>query len=814
MRNLKRNLQITLYVMVVLSSILLGWGMEMPSIAATALAGATLGFIITDCLNIFRLTGIIANIVSLAVLFVAMGNFFGVDGAGKLTAVATLLTYLVTVLMFQEKTPRLNWQLLVLSLLQVVLSAIFSLDFEAGLLFFCYFLVIGAVIFQQSIFIQHSEVEKQNIASALAAEQDANESAETSDAAGLTDSLTTPLVFHDSHSQYSFDWPALTKQLSIWSFLAFAFTATLFQLTPRNARPWYGPAAVAETTTAGVSKSVDLDERGQISLSQRLMMRVQFLTKNGRPLQPSGVPYFRGIALSNLVIRNGKTDFQAPYDRVDQDHYQPPPPSRSAAGEIIQSFTIEESADPLIYGAFPFYAARQTRQRDGTPDRINFCHELSALTRCPLRASMEVRQFKYNAVTVLNENSQFPKSWPYIANTIDYREQPMAEDQPQQAWLTQMDPARYPTLTQISDQIAAQVKSSGGDRKDLILAIENFFLTPGRFKYTLDYTDIKRDEKLDPVEDFVRNHRSGHCETFAAATTLMLRHQGIPARLVVGYCGGEYNHLSSTFIIRASHAHAWVEAYLRPEDCSDAMLNSGLAGPGGAWTVVESTPAMSDAVVENSDDEAMDLARNVWEDYVIGNDSSSNPNASGSPVYGWLRHLNLEWWGERVRRFETTINQPVIKYGFPAMLGLLSLVFLLRSYLRSDESQAGTAKVGLLRRLVAKAVSLVSPDLAKWVIGRRNGDAVEFYQSMEQILASHNLYREPTQTHREFAGVVLENYSEHPKFEVIQTIVADITQRFNQVRFGNMTFDEETTTKIQSELVALKTTLAMPRSQS
>ncbi len=814
MRNLKRNLQITLYIMVLLSSILLGWGMELPSIIATAIAGATLGFIITDCLSIFRLTGIIANIVSLAVLVVAMGNFFGVDGAGKLAAVATLLTYLLTVLMFQEKTPRLNWQLLVLSLLQVVLSAIFSLDFEAGLLFFSYFVVVGAVIFQQSIFIQHSEVEKQNIASASAAEQVLNSSSETLAPTRSTESPNTPLIFHDSHSQYSFSWSSLIKQLSIWAFLAFAFSATLFQLTPRNTRPWYGPTEVAETTTAGVSKSVDLDERGQISLSQRLMMRVQFLTKNGRPLQPNGVPYFRGIALSNLVIRNGKTDFQAPYDRVDQDHYQTPPSSRSLAGEIIQSYTIEESADPLIYGAFPFYAAPQTRQRDGTPERINFCHELSALTRCPLRASMEVRQFKYNAITILDQNSQFPQSWPYIANTMAFQEQPMANNQPQRAWLTQMDPARYPTLTQISDQIANQVKMRGGDRKDLILAIENYFLTPGRFKYTLDYTNVKRDENLDPVEDFVRNHRSGHCETFAAATTLMLRHQGIPARLVVGYCGGEYNHLSSTFIIRAAHAHAWVEAYLRPEDCSDAMIDSGLAGPGGAWTVVESTPAMSDAVVENSDEQAMDLARNVWEDYVIGNDSSSNPNASGSPVYGWLRHLNIEWWGERIRKFETMVNQPAVKYGLPVFLGLLSIVFLLRSYLRTDESKSSTVKVGFFRRLVAKAVSLVSPDLAQWMIGRGKGNAVEFYQSLEQILASHDLFREPTQTHREFAGVVLDRFSEHPKFELIETTVADITRRFNQVRFGNMTFDEETTTMIQSELLALKTTLAMPQSQT
>ena len=812
MQNLKRNLQITLFIMVLLSSILLGWGMESPSIMATAVAGATLGFIITDCLNIYRLTGVIANIVSLTVLVVAMGNFFGEDGAGKLAAVATLLTYLLTVLMFQEKSPRLNWQLLVLSLLQVVLSAIFSLDFEAGLLFFCYFLIVGAVIFQQSIYIQHSEVEKQNIASAKTAQNvlvAGQTPPETDDIARPSKPL---LVFHDSSSAHSFDWQSLSRQLAIWSFLAFAFTATLFQITPRNTRPWYGPAGVAETTTAGVSKSVDLDERGQISLTQQLMMRVQFIAGDGKPFQPNGVPYFRGLALSNLVIFNGKTDFQAPYDRVDQNHYQAPRTARGVNGAILQNFTIEESADPLIYGAFPFFSVRETPELEGTPDRIRFCHEISALTRCPLRASMEVRQFKYNAATILDQNGGFPKSWPFIANTLNYQELPMSNDKPQQAWLTQMDPERYPTLVQISNQIAEKVKARGGDRKDLIVAIENFFLTPGRFQYTLDYTDVKRNDQLDPVEDFIRNHRQGHCETFAAATTLMLRHQGIPARLVVGYCGGEYNQLSSTFIIRASHAHAWVEAYLRPEDCSESMIDAGLAGPGGAWQIVESTPAMANAVVEDSSDEAMDLARNAWEDYVIGNDSSTDASGARSPVYGWLRHLNLEWWGEKIRRFEATINRPAIKYGFPAGLGFLSLLFFLRSYFLPGKDDAERKKAGFFRRLVAKAVSFVSPDLAKWMIGKRQGNAVAFYQKMEQILASHDLFREPNQTHREFAGVVSETFADHPKSDFIQTTVATVTQRFNQVRFGNTKFDEATTAKLHDELADLKATLATSKS--
>ena len=43
---------------------------------------------------------------------------------------------------------------------------------------------------------------------------------------------------------------------------------------------------------------------------------------------------------------------------------------------------------------------------------------------------------------------------------------------------------------------------------------------------------------------------------------LLLRSQGIPARLVTGFLGGEYNPFEGYFIVRDSNAHAWVEAWI------------------------------------------------------------------------------------------------------------------------------------------------------------------------------------------------------------------------------------------------------------
>jgi len=68
-------------------------------------------------------------------------------------------------------------------------------------------------------------------------------------------------------------------------------------------------------------------------------------------------------------------------------------------------------------------------------------------------------------------------------------------------------------------------------------------------------------EGFTPLSDFVRNSRSGHCEYFAAATTLLLRAAGIPARYATGFAVMEYSPLESAFVVRARHAHAWARAW-------------------------------------------------------------------------------------------------------------------------------------------------------------------------------------------------------------------------------------------------------------
>src|SRR5262249_46584436 len=52
------------------------------------------------------------------------------------------------------------------------------------------------------------------------------------------------------------------------------------------------------------------------------------------------------------------------------------------------------------------------------------------------------------------------------------------------------------------------------------------------------------------------------CEFFATSMALLLRYQGIPARVVNGFLEGEYNEIGDFYLVRQSDAHTWVEVYI------------------------------------------------------------------------------------------------------------------------------------------------------------------------------------------------------------------------------------------------------------
>ncbi len=93
-----------------------------------------------------------------------------------------------------------------------------------------------------------------------------------------------------------------------------------------------------------------------------------------------------------------------------------------------------------------------------------------------------------------------------------------------------------------------------------------------RFRYSTFREHAPR-SGLTPLADFLLVSQSGHCEYFAAATTLLLRAGGVPARYATGYVAREYSTLEDSVVVRARHAHAWTRAFI-----------------GGRWVELDTTP--------------------------------------------------------------------------------------------------------------------------------------------------------------------------------------------------------------------------------
>lgn len=87
--------------------------------------------------------------------------------------------------------------------------------------------------------------------------------------------------------------------------------------------------------------------------------------------------------------------------------------------------------------------------------------------------------------------------------------------------------------------------------------LEDYF-AGGRFRYST--RDLPH--SADPMDEFLFEKKSGHCEFFASSFATLLRAAGVPSRLVAGYYGGDYNDIGGYYLVTSDMAHVWVEVYL------------------------------------------------------------------------------------------------------------------------------------------------------------------------------------------------------------------------------------------------------------
>ncbi len=136
----------------------------------------------------------------------------------------------------------------------------------------------------------------------------------------------------------------------------------------------------------------------------------------------------------------------------------------------------------------------------------------------------------------------------------------------------------------------------------------------GHFNQSFTYTLSPGRLLGDSIDRFMFDSQRGYCEHYAAATTFMLRSAGIPARVVAGYQGGEWNPYQGYLQVRQYDAHAWVEVWLE----------------GRGWVRLDPTAAVAPERIESSAESFL---------------RSSSDALAASRIFrtGWLRELQLRY---------------------------------------------------------------------------------------------------------------------------------------------------------------------------
>jgi len=323
------------------------------------------------------------------------------------------------------------------------------------------------------------------------------------------------------------------KQTASVTFRIFLVTlplsVVLFLFFPRLSHPlWQMPGSSSAGT--GVSDSMTPGDISSLSLTDEIAFRVKF--KKAVPLP--GQLYWRGLVLSQfdgLTWHRGEAQGGA---------------ALSITGSAIDyTIYLEPHKHNWLFFLDMPVKTKATRFIKALPNEqfINTLND-KVEQRLQYQGSSYLR---YIAVPQLSKS---------IAQY--YLQLPATGNQRIKAW---------------ARSLRAQVTT---DEAFINRVLQYIYQQP--FRYTLQ-PDILAKEGID---DFWFNTQNGFCEHYASSLAFIARAAGIPARIVIGYQGGEKNPFSENWIVRQKNAHAWTELWLQ----------------GRGWQRVDPTAAINPSRVE------------------------------------------------------------------------------------------------------------------------------------------------------------------------------------------------------------------------
>lgn len=215
-------------------------------------------------------------------------------------------------------------------------------------------------------------------------------------------------------------------------------------------------------------------------------------------------------------------------------------------------------------------------------------------------------------------------------------------------------------------ELATEWRARSGDDLALVRTALAYFNQNG-FTYTLEPPPLG----FNSVDEFLFKTKKGFCEHYAGSFVFLMRAAGIPARVVTGYQGGEYNDLGGYYVLRQYDAHAWAEVWLRDR----------------GWVRIDPTAAVSPQRIENGLNAALpgnadlpllartqspfllslrfnlDALTNQWNQWVLGYDTERQ--------FAFLTRLGME----DITWQKLAIN---MLSGVALLVGIFALIMLRR----------------------------------------------------------------------------------------------------------------------------------------
>jgi protein-glutamine gamma-glutamyltransferase len=287
--------------------------------------------------------------------------------------------------------------------------------------------------------------------------------------------------------------------------------------------------------STGATTSVDLHYRGRLGDAPVMYVR-------------TGAPaYWRGLVFDryqNGVWTQSLQGYREMEPYVPPRFLPPAPPGNQ--GTFVQTFRVLRPLPGVINAAYPIQSLY-----------------------APVAALREDAYGTFHTPQSLRPG----QTYSVVSFLPDLSPAVLRSDELQQ--LDPNDMAGYldaSALSQRSFDLAYQVAHETSNLYDLVMALTAYL--QHNYRYTLDLPRVPSGR--DPVDWFLFDVKTGYCEQFATALTLMLRGMGVPARLATGYATGDYDAVLNQAVVRERDAHAWVEVWF----------------PSHGWVPVDPTPGV------------------------------------------------------------------------------------------------------------------------------------------------------------------------------------------------------------------------------